>query len=76
MAQTLTDEQRAEAEQLYNEFWKLYPDIKNPTDINRPEKAAFLILKGFERIRLMQQARKQKYDFTRPNDSEDPEDIS
>ena len=63
--QTLTPAEEAEARALYNEFWSLHPNIKNPTDINSIEKANFLILKGFEKIRLMQRARKQAYDFTR-----------
>ena len=37
----------------------MYPKQLNPSDINMPEKATFLILKGFERISLMQRARKQ-----------------
>ena len=66
----LTPEQEAEARALYEESWQRYPDIKNPTDINRIEKAYFLIEKGFEKIRLMQRARKQAYDFTRPNEGD------
>ncbi len=66
MTQSLSRQEQDEAKALYEEFWRLYPSQKNPTDINTAEKAHFLILKGFERIRLMQSARKQKYDFTRP----------
>jgi hypothetical protein len=73
VAQSLTPEQEEEAKALYQEFWRLYPHLRNPTDINMPEKAHFLIIKGFERIRLMQQARKQKYLFTRP-DEDDPDE--
>lgn len=65
MPQTLTPDEEAEARTLYEEFWKMYPTQRNPTDINTPEKATYLILKGFERISLMQRARKQAYDFTR-----------
>lgn len=71
MAQALSEQEKAEAKCLYEEFWGMYPLQRNPTDINTPEKATFLILKGFERIRLMQRARKQKYDFTRPNEGGD-----
>jgi hypothetical protein len=71
VAQTLTPDQVAEAQALYEEFWATYPRQRNPTDINTPEKASFLILKGFERIRLMQRARKQRYEFTRPDEVED-----
>jgi hypothetical protein len=66
--QTLSPEEVAEARRLYEEFWRLHPDIKNPTDINRIEKANYLTQKGFEKIRLMQRARKQAYDFTRPDE--------
>jgi len=65
MAKTLTPEEEVEAKALYEEFWKMYPKQLNPTDINTPEKATFLVIKGFERISLMQRARKQAYDFTR-----------
>lgn len=43
----------------------MYPDIKNPSDINSQEKADFLVKKGFENISLMQKARKQAYKFTK-----------
>lgn len=69
--QTLTPEEEAEARALYDEFWQTYPTQRNPSDINTPEKASFLIQKGFERIRLMQRARKQAYDFTRPDEGDD-----
>ena len=63
--QKLTAKEIAEAESLYNEFWNLYPTQPNPSDINTPEKAKFLIMKGFETIALMQRARKQAHRFTR-----------
>lgn len=65
MPQTLTVKEETEAQVLYKEFWKMYPKQLNPTDINTPEKANFLIMKGFERIRLMQRARKEAYSFTK-----------
>lgn len=68
MSQTLTPNEESEARDLYEEFRRLYPTQKNPSDINTPEKATFLILKGFERIALMQRARKQAYPFTRPDE--------
>ena len=68
MAQSLSPEEVQAAQVLYEEFWAKYPNQKNPSDINTPEKASFLILKGFERIHLMQRARKQAYPFTRPDD--------
>jgi hypothetical protein len=63
------------AEKLFNEFWKKYPHIKNPTDINMTEKAEFLVLKGFESIRLMQRARKQKKPYSRPDEDDEVEDL-
>jgi len=71
MPQNLTREEVDEATALFDEFWQLYPGRKNPSDINTAEKAHFLILKGFERVRLMQRARKQAYDFTRPQENEE-----
>jgi hypothetical protein len=65
--QTLTNKEVEEAKKLYEEFWSIYPNIKNPSDINSPEKANFLIKKGFESIKLMQRARKQAYNFTKKN---------
>jgi hypothetical protein len=65
MAKTLTPDEEAEARDLYEEFWKMYPKQSNPSDINTLEKANFLILKGFERVALMQRARKDGYSFTR-----------
>jgi hypothetical protein len=75
MEQTLTIDEQNEARSLYEEFWKLHPNVKNPSNINTVEKAYFLILKGFEKIRLMQQAYEQGYDFTKPNPNEDSESI-
>jgi hypothetical protein len=68
MTQSLSQEEEQRARALYDEFWSLNPDQKNPSDINTVEKATFLMLKGFESISLMQKARKQAYDFTRPDD--------
>lgn len=65
MPKSLSKKEEKEARALYEEFWKTNPKQANPSDINTPEKANFLILKGFERISLMQRARKQAYDFTR-----------
>lgn len=66
--QTLSADEVRDARQLYEDFWKQYPHQKNPSDINTPEKANYLILKGFERVSLMQRARKQAYPFTRPEE--------
>lgn len=70
MNQNLTPTEEAEAKALYEEFWSIYPTQLNPTDINTPEKANFLMQKGFESIRLMQTARKQAYEFTRPDEGD------
>lgn len=63
--QTLSTEDVEKAKALFAEFWNMFPTQSNPTDINTVEKAHFLVLKGFENIRLMQAARKQGYDFTK-----------
>jgi len=63
--QTLTTKEEKKAKKLYKEFWKINPGMKNPSDINKQEKADFLEDKGFESISLMQKARKQKYNFTK-----------
>lgn len=68
--QTLSPEEVAEATELYKEFWRRHPDLKNPSDINCQEKADFLIEQGFPRINLMQRARKQAYDFTKLNEAD------
>jgi len=73
MPQNLSEEEKVAAQALYEEFWERYPTQKNPSDINTLEKACFLMSKGFERIALMQRARKQGYDFTRPDDGSDAE---
>ncbi len=62
---TLSTSEESKAKKLYKEFWKINPNMKNPSDINKPEKADFLTKKGFENIRLMQKARKQGYKFTK-----------
>ena len=66
--QTLSAAEEAEARMLYEEFWSMYPNIKNPSEINTNEKAFFLKLKGVQKIRLMQTARKQAYEFTKPHE--------
>lgn len=52
------------AAELYDEFFRTHYQ-KNPSDINTPEKANFLVQKGFESIRLMQAARKEQHEFTK-----------
>ena len=74
MAQTLTPDEVNEARALYAEFFARYPLLKNPTDINRAEKAFFLTMKGWEKIKLMQRARKAPYDFTKPGEEDADEE--
>ena len=61
----LMSEEKATACKLYEEFWEIYPDVHDPSCIDTIEKAYFLILKGFESIRLMQKAKEQKPYFRR-----------
>jgi len=70
---TLSSKDEKEARALYDEFWRMYPTQPNPSDINTPEKASFLILKGFQRISLMQRARKQRYPFTKIEPTTSPQ---
>ena len=67
---SLNTEEQVAAKALYDEFWRMHPNQKNPSDINTEEKAYFLMLKGFEKIRLMQKARKQAYSFTKPHEQD------
>jgi hypothetical protein len=61
---TLSKEDEEKAEELYSRFWKQYPDIPNPTDINTKEKHNFCKTITYEELSLMQRARKQAYTFT------------
>ena len=61
----LTTRDLLKARSLYRRFFNLYPDQKNPTDINTVEKAVFLVIVGFENIQLMQAARKEGHPFTK-----------
>ena len=73
MAQSLSPAEVEQARALYEEFFARHPLLKNPTDINKAEKAQFLIMHGWLAIRLMQRARKQKYEFTK-SDEDDADD--
>lgn len=59
--------ERATAEQLFIRFFKKHPRQKNPTDINTEEKFKYATNVGWENFRLMQQARKAGYSFTKRN---------
>lgn len=54
-----------QAEKDYFEFWKRYPGIKNPSDINCYEKYKFAMEIGWFRLRNMQSARKAGHEFTK-----------
>ena len=47
------------ADRLYALWFSRYPEIQNPTDINRKCKLDFATEIGFENLRVMQAARKQ-----------------
>jgi hypothetical protein len=60
------------ARRLYDEWFGLYPETKNPSEINTEEKAMFLLNRGWNNLKLMQTARKQGFEFTkRPKDRKD-----
>jgi hypothetical protein len=63
--QILSEEDKEKAKELYSRFWKQYPDIQNPTDINTEEKHNFCKTITYEELSLMQRARKQAYTFTK-----------
>ena len=51
-------ENRSEVE-LYALWFSRYPEIQNPTDINRKSKFDFAMEIGYENLKRMQTARKQ-----------------
>ncbi len=61
----LTDEESHPAFHLYREWFTDHPDIKNPTDINRPEKFYFMARLEWHEAWLMISTRKQGFDFTK-----------
>ncbi len=67
----LTNRQQTQAQEDYGWFFMLYPDSKNPTDMNTQEKWDFVQAIGFERYSYMLAARKAKtkyrLDFTKPD---------
>jgi hypothetical protein len=54
----LNDKELEIAKGLYREFYATYPE-ENPTDINTLSKYNFMKEKGFDALKLMQQARKE-----------------
>ena len=43
----------------YEVWFTLYPDMRNPTDINNETKYDYFLNEGWEILSLMQEARKQ-----------------
>ena len=56
---------RQKALELFREWFKLHPNIKNPTDINRVEKWEFFQQRGWDALYQMQRARKAGEVFVR-----------
>ena len=61
----LTSNEVRQAEADYSQFFATYPDQKNPTDINTPQKWAFAQSIGMSRFSSMQACRKQSLAFTK-----------
>ncbi|MDB4628067.1 hypothetical protein OAF82_00585 [bacterium] len=61
----LTPENIETARALYGDWFASYPDIKNPTDINRPEKFYFMSRLEWHEAWLMISTRKQGFDFSK-----------
>ncbi len=56
--QAMSIAEQEEAKRLYGEWFKYYPDIKNPSDINSKFKFDHVMGIGWEKLKLMQKARK------------------
>ena len=56
---------KLQAQLDYEKFFKEFPNQRNPTDLNTPEKFKFAKKIGFQRYRAMQQARKQGEPWSR-----------
>ena len=54
----MTIEEQIEAKRLFGEWFGKYPDVKNPSDINTELKFYEFVDMGWEKLRLMQKARK------------------
>lgn len=54
----LSQEDEARAKSLYQQWFKLYPEMANPIDINRQEKYDHLLSIGFDDAYLFVRARK------------------
>ena len=54
----LNDKELEIAKDLFREFFSRYPE-ENPSDVNTLNKYNFMMEKGFDALKLMQQARKE-----------------
>ncbi len=69
----LSPNQEKIARELYGEWFSMWPNIENPSDINKKEKYEFAMSIGWEKCKLMQMARKNNlkihnypYPWTKP----------
>ena len=69
------------AKHLYDVWFTLHPDMRNPTDINNETKYLHFMNEGWETLSLMQEARKQNvarygypFPWTQPEYWEDNEE--
>ena len=70
------------ARHLYEVWFTLHPDMRNPTDVNNKTKYDYFTREGWETLSLMQEARKQNvarhgypFKWTQPEYWEDGEEI-
>ena len=61
----LFDEHEIDAEELYREWFARYPEIPNPSDVNRREKYDYMIEIGWEGCKAMHRARKASARFAK-----------
>ncbi len=65
----MTREEQEKAKTLYGEWFALHPDVKNPSDINCQLKYDYFMEAGWEKLQLMQRARKsnvKQYGYPSP----------
>lgn len=55
---SMSPEDAAMAKLLFKEWFERYPNIENPTDINKKEKHEYMAEIGWKQFQLMQRARK------------------
>ena len=54
----MSDSEQYKAKLLFQRWFSRYPDIPNPTDVNKQEKFNFVVEIGWPQFSLMQQTRK------------------